>query len=263
MNWAGNWSGSVTYFKNDVAFDTVAQSSYVLLATSKTGGSRPGSDPTNWQRLSPSAGGGDITGVLTPGGSGLSGGATSGDVTLQNTGVLELTQGTGITISGTKANYTIASSGVANANPGVSSVVLGSNFPLLSTATNNVLTLAFNTTVASAKVAVFYNFTIINTNATNSYTVYLSTTTSPGTAAQIVNFEPSFHIPANLAGSGLTQTNVTCSGTLLFTCGAIGAQYVTFVLTPTTNPAGALTVAGPSGSIYTTLIQAYGPVTQI
>jgi hypothetical protein len=108
MNWAGNWSVSVTYFKNDVAYDTVAQGSYVLLTTSKTGGSRPGSDPTNWQRLNPASSGGDITAVLTPGGSGLSGGATSGDVTLQNTGVLALTQGTGISITGDQPNKTIA-----------------------------------------------------------------------------------------------------------------------------------------------------------
>lgn len=57
MNYRGQWSASVTYFKNDVAFDATANNSYVLINTSKTGGSRPGLDISNWSVLSPGGGG--------------------------------------------------------------------------------------------------------------------------------------------------------------------------------------------------------------
>jgi hypothetical protein len=53
--------------------------------------------------------GGTITGVTA--GTGLSGGGTTGSVTLNNTGVTGLTAGTNITLSGSTGNVTISASG--------------------------------------------------------------------------------------------------------------------------------------------------------
>lgn len=62
MNYAGNWLSSVTYFKNDVAFDVTANNSYILKTTSKTGGDRPGLSG-NWAVLAPGSGGSGVTSV--------------------------------------------------------------------------------------------------------------------------------------------------------------------------------------------------------
>jgi len=63
MNYTGQWSSSVTYFKNDVAFDATANTPYILKTTSKTGGSRPGLDISNWRVLVPGSGGSGVTSV--------------------------------------------------------------------------------------------------------------------------------------------------------------------------------------------------------
>ena len=66
-------------------------------------------DPDGTINASGGGGGGTITGVVA--GTGLSGGGTTGSVTLTNTGVTALTAGTNITLSGSTGNITISASG--------------------------------------------------------------------------------------------------------------------------------------------------------
>jgi hypothetical protein len=228
MNWAGNWSVSVTYFKNDVAFDTVAQSSYVLLLTSKTGGSRPGADPTNWQRLSPSAGSGDITGVLTPGGSGLSGGATSGDVTLQNTGVLELTQGSGISITGTKANYTIANTGATTTRNYLMTALV--TVPDSGSAT--IISITFTTTAVNADIALYPNFHIINSTGTISPTVTVGLAITSGTATLRPGIAAYSSIVSVPISSG--DTDISLNSPFFVSCTTAGSYTVEFYVSADT-----------------------------
>jgi len=65
-------------------------------------------------------GSGTITGVTA--GTGLSGGGTSGNVTLSNTGVLSVTGGTGISISGSGGNFTITNTGDTNTADDITSL---------------------------------------------------------------------------------------------------------------------------------------------
>jgi hypothetical protein len=186
-------------------------------------------------------------------------------VTLQNTGVLAVTGGTGITISGGQNNRTITYSGAApSANPGVVTNALGGNVTITATASTPVLLSGFTTTVANANVAIFYNVTFINQSATKNYTLSFSPTTLVGTASLLpsVLFQPYFHVPCNpTVIGGISQTTITCTGTLLFACGAAGQQQIRFDVSSLTVPdSNTLFVAGTSGGDSQTICQAYGPV---
>jgi hypothetical protein len=266
MNWAGNWSVSVTYFKNDVAFDTTANNSYVMITASLTGGSRPGLNNTNWKVLAPGGG----TGVTS-----VTGTANQIGVTAGPTPVVSLAAPSPAPTPGayTNANITVdglgrvtaaASGSGASANPGVISSALGANVTITTTAPTPVLLTGFTTTVANANVAIFYNVTFINQSTTKNYTLSFSPTTLVGTATLLpsVLFQPYFHVPCNpTVIGGITQTTITCSGTLLFACGAAGQQQIRFDVSSVTAPdSNTLTVAGTSGADSQTICQAYGPV---
>lgn len=79
---------------------------------------------------------GTITQVVA--GTGLSGGGSSGSVTLNNTGVLGLTATTGISLSGSTGNVSIGNSGVTSAVAGTGISVSGSTGAV--TITNNGVT---------------------------------------------------------------------------------------------------------------------------
>jgi hypothetical protein len=254
MNWAGLWSGSVTYFKNDVAFDTVADGSYVLLVTSKTGGSRPGADPTNWQRLNPASAGGDITAVLTPGGSGLSGGATSGAVTLQNTGVLELTQGSGISITGTKANYTIANTGAATTT-NTNNYLMSTLVTVPDSGSEQIISITFTTTVANANVALYPNFHLLNqTNTVTANVNVLLTISAGGAIRPISNAYASIVSIPRAAGA----TDISLNTPFFVSCTTAGSYTVIFFVTADAATSGGMYI--PANGASQGYVIAVGPI---
>jgi len=104
LRYAGIWNAASTYVLGDFVESSLISNSFAALQT-VTGGSDPSvALAPNWVAF-PATSGGTITSVVA--GTGLSGGGNSGSVTLANDGVLELTQGGNISITGTKANYTI------------------------------------------------------------------------------------------------------------------------------------------------------------
>lgn len=147
MNWRNEWDPTTQYYLNDVVQSPVNINSYILTGkTALLGGDDPTLNP-DWSEVSPatvgvqqvevdliglSLGGtatipiikneGVITLALAPTDSGLLDlGINAQNPILKNDGVLQITQGAGITITGSKTNYTIASS-AASSTPIFSSV---------------------------------------------------------------------------------------------------------------------------------------------
>jgi len=107
---AGSWSSATTYRQNDGVISPIDSLFYVYIGTQPiTGGSDPSVQPSvTWINIPPSATG-DITGIVA--GTGLSGGGSIGQITLDNTGVLGVVAGTGIGSSGGQTP-TISNNGV-------------------------------------------------------------------------------------------------------------------------------------------------------
>jgi hypothetical protein len=84
----------------------------------------------------PGTGNGTITGVTA--GTGLSGGGTSGAVTLTNAGVLSVTAGGGIGLSGTGQNPTVSNTGVLGLTPGTGISIGGGQTPTVGINTSAV-----------------------------------------------------------------------------------------------------------------------------
>lgn len=140
--------GIIRYAGVWVSTETYVYGMYVVASDNKPYGcgvgSDVGTDPATqpsavWFPFPPPGGGwvGDITEVIA--GTGLTGGGDTGAVTLANDGVLELTAGTNVVITGTKANYTIAASGSGGGIVGVAAgegIAVDNTNPLLPSVSN-------------------------------------------------------------------------------------------------------------------------------
>lgn len=140
--------GIIRYAGVWVSTETYIYGMYVIASDNKPYGCGVGLDVGTDPAIQPSAvwfpfpppgggGGGDITEVIA--GTGLTGGGDTGAVTLANDGVLQLTAGTNVVITGTKDNYTIAASGGGGGIVGVAAgegIAVDNTNPLLPSVSN-------------------------------------------------------------------------------------------------------------------------------
>jgi len=150
---------------------------------------------TSWTTV---GGVGTITGVTA--GIGLSGGGTSGNVTLSNTGVTQLTAGANISLSATTGNILISASGGGGGGTGtVTSVNVSGGSTGLTTSGGPITT--------SGTISLGGTLGIANggTGANSKVWVDLSTN-------QNIGGTKSFTSPAGIFGPGFNDVNGTTSG---------------------------------------------------
>jgi hypothetical protein len=140
-------------------------------------------EPLNTYTISNTGGGGDVN-TLTQGAGIVITPGENGDYTIANDGVLALTQGTGIEITGSKDNYTITNT------------INAADFLTTAAASNTYETITNANTTFETKTAAAAAFQPIGNYITSPYSNYMffatystPTTFTPGTFKQIV-FSP-------------------------------------------------------------------------
>ncbi len=113
--------------------------------------------------------GGTITGVTA--GTGLSGGGTSGNVTLSNTGVLSVVAGSGISISGSGGNFTITNAGDANTADDITSLTAGTGISISGSGNSRTITNTGDTNTADDITSLTAGAGISITGSGNSRTI--------------------------------------------------------------------------------------------
>lgn len=147
---------------------------------------------TSWTTV---GGVGTITGVTA--GIGLSGGGTSGNVTLSNTGVTQLTAGANISLSATTGNILISASG--GGGGGVTSVNVSGGSTGLTTSGGPITT--------SGTISLGGTLGIANGGTGANSQVWVDLTTN-----QSIGGIKSFTSPAGVFGQGFNDINGTTSG---------------------------------------------------
>jgi len=172
--------------------------------------------------------GGTITGVTA--GTGLAGGGTTGNVTLNNTGVLSVTPGPGISITGTDGNFTITNTGDTNTDDDITSLVPGDGISI--TGSGNSRTIDVNTAQIQRRV---------------------TGTCAAGNAIRVVNQDGTVTCESvGSGGGGGGVTAVTASAPLVSTGGATPNISLPNVIIGATNTAiGVDALPGNTGSFNT------------
>jgi hypothetical protein len=123
VNWRGDWDSATVYFKNDIAVSPANGGSYILTgATSVTNSTDPSTDPL-WTELSGLSTGVQAVNGLPPG--------IAVDNTnplqpiISNTGVLTITGGAAVLVSGPNETPTISSSAITQLGEGAGISIAG------------------------------------------------------------------------------------------------------------------------------------------
>ena len=179
--------------------------------------------------------GGTITQVIA--GTGLSGGGSSGAVTLNNTGVLALSAATGISVSGSSGSVTIG-------NTGVTSAVAGTGISI-NTSTGAVTFTNTGVTSAAAGVGITVSgptgaVTITNAGVTSAVAGTGITVSGPTGAVTVTNAG----VTSLTAGSGVTLSGSTGGVTISATGLGGTVTSVTAGAGLATTPVAGITTTG-------------------